>query len=292
MHIIPEHLFSFSGELMQYLEERKINTIFWVPSALIGVANSGILGSFRGGSLKKILFAGEVMPNKQLNIWRKAVPDALYANLYGPTEITVDCTCYVIDREFSDDEPLPIGSPCNNMEILVLNEENQLCKGGETGELCVRGTGLALGYFGDEIRSKEVFVQNPLNPYWNDLIYRTGDLVYYNPHGELDYLGRKDYQIKHSGYRIELGEIEKAASSIAKVYRACALYDDEQKKIILAAVCGSGLTKKQIYQALKKKLPAYMLPAEIYLADEFPLNANGKIDRCSLKKEIFGGGLK
>lgn len=291
LYIIPEQLFLFPVELLHYLDANEINTIFWVPSALINVANSNVLRTFHNRYLRKILFAGEVMPNKQLNMWRKAISDALYANLYGPTEVTVICTCYVVDREFEDDEPLPIGYPCNNMEVLVLNEKNEECSVGEIGELCVRGIGVSMGYYGDRQRTEEVFVQNPLNKYWHDIIYRTGDLVSYNNYGEINYLGRKDYQIKHNGYRIELGEIEKASGSIEGVYRVCALYDENNRKIILCCIAEDELEEKQIYRQLKEKIPSYMLPARIILIEEFPLNANGKIDRNVLKRNILGGYL-
>lgn len=288
MYLIPERLFAFPKELLKDLEKAKVNTIFWVPSALINVANADVLSLYSHPYLKKILFCGEVMPNKQLNIWRKSLPDVFYANLYGPTEITDVCACYVIDRPFSDEEPLPIGYPCNNMEILVLNENNELCRDGEVGELCVRGTGVAMGYYGNEEKTEEVFVQNPLNSCWCDRIYRTGDLVNYNAYGELNYIGRKDFQIKHNGYRIELGEIETAAGSVEKIRHVCALYDEQQKKILLAAVCAPPLTEKQIYKRLKEKLPSYMLPARIYILDSFPMNANGKIDRKTLQRLISG----
>lgn len=288
IYIIPERLFAFPKELLKNIEQKKVNTIFWVPSALINVANSNALSFFSNHCLQKILFAGEVMPNKQLNIWRQYIPEALYANLYGPTEITVDCTCYVINREFSDEEPLPIGYPCNNTEILVLNEDDELCQDHEVGELCVRGAGVAMGYFGDKEKTEGVFVQNPLNSCWNDMIYRTGDLVNYNSYGELNYIGRKDYQIKHNGFRIELGEIETAVSSLKDIRHACALYDELQKKIMLAVVCAAFLTEKQIYKRLKEKLPSYMLPARICILDSFPMTANGKIDRKALKEVILG----
>ena len=125
-YIIPKNLFAQPVLLLEYLKEKKINTIFWVPSALIVVAK---LKAFRNvdlsDTLKRVLFCGEVMPNKQLNIWRKFLPEVLYANLYGPTEITDACTYYIVDREFSDDEPLHIGIPMANTDILVLNEKDE-----------------------------------------------------------------------------------------------------------------------------------------------------------------------
>ena len=148
------------------------------------------------------------MPNKQLNIWRKALPEALYANLYGPTEITDACTFFIVDRPMEDNEPLPIGIPCRNTDILVLNDKNELVIGEEKGELCVRGSSLALGYYNNPEKTASSFVQNPLNSHYPELIYRTGDIVKYNENRELIYLCRKDFQIKHMGHRIEIGEIE------------------------------------------------------------------------------------
>jgi non-ribosomal peptide synthetase component F len=290
MYIIPENKFMFSSQLIDYLNSNQINTIFWVPSAIVNVANSGILEKKELLFIKNVLFCGEVMPNKQLNIWRRYLPEARYANMYGPTEITDVCTCYVIDREFKDDESLPIGFPCHNTEIIVLNENNEECRTDEKGELCVRGICNSFGYFGDYDRTKEVFVQNPLNPYWQDIIYRTGDIVKYNENGELMYLCRKDFQIKHMGHRIELGEIETAAYSISGVKQNCALYDEENKKIYLFCATDTSLSEKEIYQQLCNKLPKYMVPTVIRIIDKLNLNANGKINRKELSLMLKGEG--
>ena len=291
--IIPEKAFVFPGKLLEYLKVNKINTIFWVPSALISVANANVLSNQELPDLEKILFCGEVMPNKQLNIWRRNFPDVLFANLYGPTEITDVCACYIVDREFEDDEPLPIGKACKNMQILVLNEKDELCRTDEVGELCVRGTGLSLGYFGNPEKTQTVFVQNPLNDAWSELIYRTGDLVKYNDRNELMYLGRKDFQIKHMGHRIELGEIETAAYSLEGIEQCCALYHDTKKQIVLfcsivdSFIADSSISDKRIYAWLKNKVPRYMLPSVIRIKEVLPLNDNGKIDRVRLKKEMM-----
>lgn len=287
MVIIPERLFTFPKRLIEFLKEKRINTLFWVPSALISVANAGVLGDVRLEDLQKVLFCGEVMPNRQLNIWRREYPNLLYANLYGPTEITDVCTFYVVDREFRDDEPLPIGRACKNTEILVLNENDKLVSTGEIGELCVRGTCLSMGYYGDRNKTEQVFVQNPLHKGYQDLVYRTGDLVKYNEEGEIIYVSRKDFQIKHQGHRIELGEIETAANSFAGIFQSCALYDEIRKKIVLVCRVKEGITEKEIYKNLKELIPKYMLPSDIRLLDEMPLNLNGKIDRTRLRKEMI-----
>ncbi|MBQ8548569.1 MAG: amino acid adenylation domain-containing protein [Lachnospiraceae bacterium] len=286
--IIPEEKFLSATRLLQYLQEKNVNTIFWVPSAMALVANAGALEKVSANQLTKILFAGEVMPTKQLNLWRKYIPNALYANLYGPTEIAVDCTYYIVDREFDDAESLPIGVACKNTAILVLNEKDELVSVGEIGELCVRGTSLAHGYYGNPEKTKEAFVQNPLNDKYPELIYRTGDLVKYNERGELLYVGRKDSQIKHSGYRIELGEIETAASAGAEVESCCAVYDDEKKQIVLF-VTPETLDKKMLYAQLKGALPNYMMPKLIVAEQVLALNQNGKIDRLDLKRRLREG---
>lgn len=283
MVIIPEQMFLLTGKLLNYIDHAQVNTIFWVPSALIGVANSGLLEHANLPALEKVLFCGEVMPNKQLNIWRRRYPKLLYANLYGPTEITDVCAFYIVDRTFEDDEPLPIGRPCKNTEVLVLNETDKPAGPGEPGELCVRGIGVSLGYYGDKDRTGISFVQNPLNPNYRDIIYRTGDLVCYNSRGELLFIGRKDFQIKHQGYRIELGEIESAAYGLPQMKRCCAIYHTAKNRIELYCVTDPRLSEKEIYGCLRDSLPRYMLPGRIYLEEALPLNANGKIDRLALR---------
>ena len=282
-YIIPKNLFAQPVPLLEYLQEKKINTIFWVPSALIVVAK---LKAFRNvdlsGTLQRVLFCGEVMPNKQLNTWRKFLPDVLYANLYGPTEITDACTYYIVDREFADEEPLPIGRPMANTDILVLNDKNEPVTGDEIGELCVRGTSLSMGYYNNPQKTKEAFVPNPLNPYVPETIYRTGDLVKYNEYGEIIYLSRKDFQIKHMGHRIELGEIETAVSSLEEIALCCCLYDEKRQKIVL--FIEAQLDKAYINERISGLVPEYMLPGKVIALPKMPINANGKIDRVKLKE--------
>lgn len=282
MFIIPENLFIFPIKLLEYISKNNINIIFWVPSLLCLVANLKALGKVEIKCLRKILFAGEVMPVKQLNMWIKALPEALYANLYGPTEITDVCTAYIVDREFKDTDVLPIGKACRNTDILILNDRNELVKYGEIGELCVRGSSLALGYYNNLEKTKEVFVQNPLNSYYPEIIYRTGDLVKYNDFGEIEYVSRKDFQIKHLGHRIELGEIETAVSSVRGVEVSCCVYDGNKNRIVLYYV--GECTDEEVICALKMLVPDYMIPNLITKLESMPTNLNGKIDRQKLKE--------
>ena len=288
LHIISEDLFHQIPQLLQYLADNKISTIFWVPSALSQVAWSKAFETVDlSSTLKRILFCGEVMHNKTLNLWRRHLPNVQYANLYGPTEITDACTYYIVDRPFSDDEPLPIGRPMRNTEILVLDDQDRLVTEPDiVGELCVRGTCLAAGYYNDPERTSQAFIQNPLQKAYEEKIYRTGDLVKYNEYHELIYLSRKDFQIKHLGHRIELGEIETAASTIDGVASCCCLYNPMYDFIVLFLE-GKSYTSSEINKKLATLLPRYMLPSLVICLDSLPLNANGKIDRVKLKEKYI-----
>lgn len=283
LHIIPHTMYSFPIRLLEYIRDHKVNAIYWVPSALIVVANLRALGEVDISCLKKVMFCGEVMPTKQLNMWRKHLPDAKYVNYYGPSETTYASTYYVIDREFSNDEPLPIGKPAINTGVLVLNEENKIASQGEIGELCIKGSGVALGYYNNPEKTREVFVQNPVNTKYQEIIYRTGDLVRENERGELEYVCRKDFQIKHMGYRIELGEIEHAAMGLDKVKRVCCLYNERKQAIVL--IYEGNVEINDVKEAVKKKVPDYMVPSILHKLDLMPMNANGKIDRVLLKEQ-------
>ena len=288
LYIPPEMYYAFQAKLLAYLEEKKITFIFWVPSALVGSANSGLLERFDLSAIKKVLFCGEVMPNRHLNIWRRVLPEAEFANLYGPTEITDVCSFFRVNREFADDDPLPIGKACRNTEIMLLDDENCLItEPDKKGELCVRGTSLSVGYYANEEKTSVAFVQNPLNPYYEEKIYRTGDLAHYNEFGEIMFDGRKDFQIKHMGYRIELGEIETAILSMEEIDNACCLYDEEHKRIVSVFQSKQGIDGLAIRKRLMSILPKYMIPSEYFAVEKMPLNDNGKINRKQLKNDLL-----
>lgn len=287
VYIIPSKLFSQPVKLLRYLETHKITTIFWVPSAMIMVSALKALRNVDlSKTIKRILFAGEVMPNKHLNIWRKYLPNVLYANLYGPTEITDVCAYYIVDRTFEDEEPLPIGRPMRNTEILVLDEQDRLItEPNQIGELCVRGSSLAVGYYNNFEKTAMAFVQNPMQMAYEEKIYRSGDLVKYNDRHELVYISRKDFQIKHLGHRIELGEIENAVMSLEEISMCCCLYDDKRSSIVL--FLEQDISRKDVNQRLRNLLPDYMLPGKVIYVGKLPLNANGKIDRVTLQQNYF-----
>ncbi len=285
MIIIPEKLFMFPSKLPEFIRDNNITTIFWVPTVMINVANSGVLSEIEMPTLKTAAFCGEVMPNTQLNIWRRYHKDCLYANLYGPTEISDVCTYYIVDRPFNDSDPLPIGKACENMRIIILNEDNKQAKVNEQGEMCVIGTGVSLGYWNNPEITAKAFMQNPLNPYYEERIYRTGDLAYINDDGLIMYVGRRDNQVKIKGNRIELGEIENAAMCVDEVLGACAVVDENEQKIVLFVESKADLKLRKVNLELKKYIPNYMLPGKLVVMDKFPHTANDKIDRVTLKKK-------
>lgn len=288
MQIIPKKMFSFPTKLLDYLDEREITTLIWAVSALCIVTTLKGLEYKVPQKVNKIIFSGEVMPIKHLNEWKKYLPDALYANVYGPTEITCNCTYYIVDREFQPGESLPIGQPFPNEKVFLLDEENQLVReAGKKGEICVSGTALSLGYYRNPGQTKKVFVQNPLNEKYLERIYRTGDMAYYGHDGYLYFASRKDFQIKHMGHRIELGEIELAMEMAEGIRRACCTYDEPENKII--AFYEGEAEKRQIVRALGKKLPAYMIPNVWVKLDQLPITKNGKIDRKKMLKEYREG---
>lgn len=284
MVIIPKKFFSFPVKLIEYLNENRINTIYWVPSAYGIISNSKAFEVNKPKYLKTAMFAGEVMPTKYLNYWIDNLPDNItYANLYGPTETTDICTYYKVNRTFNDDESLPIGIHCDNCNVFIMNDKNKFADTNEDGELYVRGSFLAQGYYNDTANTQKAFVQNPLNNAYPETCYKTGDLVKLNENNELIYICRKDYQIKHMGYRIELGEIEAVALSIDKISECAAIYDEQSDKIILYY---SGHIKDEniIFSKLKDKLTSYMMPNKLIKLSTLPHNQNGKIDRKTLKQ--------
>lgn len=283
LNVIGKKYFTFTKHLIPFLNDRHITTILWATSAIVLVGNSDILDVEIPKYIKRVTFAGEAMPAKQLKVWMDKLPNARFINLYGPTEITVDCTYYEVDREFGDDEFIPIGRNCKNKQILVFNDDNQLVKVGEPGELCVRGSGVALGYYNNKGKTQEVFVQNPLHDLYEDKIYRTGDIVKYNERGEIEFVSRKDFQIKHKGNRIEMGEIEVAVNSIPSVTNAACVFDQPNDKIVLYYTTSDG-QDQDIINLVKEKIPVYMFPEVIKRLDVMPYNMNGKIDRIELKK--------
>lgn len=282
--IIPKNEFAMPAQLFETLNNYKVTTLCWSVAGIELPAKLGAFDIIKPQYLNKVIFSGSVMPCKYLKIWQENLPDAMFVNQYGPTEATASCTYYVVKEKVEDDTVLPIGVPYENYRVILLNEDGTPTKQGEIGEICVSGPILALGYYGEKEKTEASFVQNPLNPNYRDLIYKTGDLGSIREDGVLEFHGRKDRQIKHMGHRIELGEIEETAKQISGVTDCCSLYYKEKEKLYLFYT--GDADAKEIVLHFRKNLPAFMTPRKLVNLEEMPHLPNGKIDMQALKSQM------
>lgn len=286
--VLPGNLAAFPAKILELLEKHHVNFLFWVPTIMVNIANMDLLSTFKLDHLNTIWFAGEVFPTKQFNYWYHHLPQATFANLYGPIEITLDCTYYIIDKDIPDEEPLPIGYPCRNTDIIILDEKDQAVrKTNVEGELCVRGTSLAMGYYNNPEKTAAAFVQNPLNKAYPEVIYRTGDIVCYNDEGLIMFKGRKDNIVKHMGYRTDLGEIEHVIINTLKLVKnGCVVYNQAEKLITLFYESEQEIPASEFRKKIGQALPKYMIPTAYVHLNLLQRNTNGKIDRLYYKKMV------
>ncbi len=279
--IVPKKYFSTPSALLDYLCDNEVTTMTWAVSALCLITTFHGLDYKVPTTVEKIIFSGEVMPLKHLKQWMEHLPNTMFVNIYGPTEITCNCTYHIIDRNREYDDKIPIGKAFPNERVILLDDENnEVHEPNKVGELCVAGTSLALGYYNNEEQTSKHFVQNPNIKNYIEYIYRTGDLAYYNKEGELVFNGRKDFQIKYLGHRIELEEIDKAIMEYDEVIRSCTIFDEEKSKVYGFYI--GDISKKDLHAKLRSALPAYMIPTVLVQMEEFPMTKNGKIDRKKL----------
>ena len=278
--IIPKRLFSIPAELLDYICNNKVTTLIWAVSALCLITTFHALDYKTPDTVNKVMFSGEVMPIKHLKQWIEHLPNAMFVNLYGPTEITCNCTYHIVDKT-KEYEKIPAGKAFPNEQVFLLDENDKLITDIDIqGEICVKGTCLALGYFNNKEQTASNFVQNPLNDKYIDMIYKTGDLGEYNKDGEIVFLGRKDFQIKHMGHRIELEEIERAMEKVNGVERSCCIFNEQKGKLYGFYV--GNTEKDEVIKYLKENLPVFMVPNKITQIEKFPITKNGKIDRKEL----------
>lgn len=279
--IVPKKYFSNPAMLLDYLCEHNATTMTWAVSALCLITTFHGLDYKVPTSVKKIIFSGEVMPLKHLKQWMEHLPNTTFVNVYGPTEITCNCTYHIIDRKRKYEDKIPIGIPFPNERVVLLDENNkEITEPNKSGEICVIGTALGLGYFNNKEQTDKAFQRNPNQNNYIEYMYRTGDLGFLNEKGEFMFNGRKDFQIKYLGHRIELEEIDKAIMDCEEVVRSCVLFDEEKSKLYGFYI--GNISKADLSQKLSKNLPVYMIPTKLIQMDEFPLTKNGKIDRKKL----------
>jgi amino acid adenylation domain-containing protein len=283
MVIIPESYLLFPAKLLQYMQNCEIDYIEWIPSFMVYIAKLDLLSKHSLPSLCEVWYGGEVFPTKHLNYWRRHLPNARFVHFYGPTEASYTCTYNILEREFADGELVPIGKPFQNTRILVLNTCNQPVQGEEEGELCVLGTRLAHGYYNDPEKTERVFVQNPLNLFYPEIMYRTGDIVSYTKDGDILFRGRADTLIKHKGYRIELSEVEHVINALGIVPYACAVYNSDKQEIMLFYEAEQEIPIATLRMQISTALPRYMIPSVFVRLDKLPRNTNDKIDRVCLR---------
>lgn len=287
LEILPSTLFMLPPELIDYLNARKITYASWVPTVLSLVAQLNPFSMVKPETLKKIFFVGEVMPMKHLNKWRQALPEILYVNLYGQSEIAGVCCYYVVEGEYENTAILPMGKPLPNCKIYLLDGGKVVTDANHIGELYLVSDALAMEYYHDPEKTAASFLtmdfgEGPVR------CFKTGDLAQYDAQGNLLFASRTDFQIKHMGHRIELGEIESVAGALPEVARCCCLYHADKRKIVLFCQLTEGctLTGKEIQSLLRPQLSSYMLPGKVVILEKIPLNANGKIDRAFLKTQL------
>ena len=288
LEIIPTELFAMPPMLIEYLNEKKISFISWVPSALAIVSQLRTFSYVLPQTLKKVFFVGEVMPMKHLNAWRKALPELEFVNLYGQSEIAGICCYYPVEGQFDDSTVLPMGKALKNCRIYLEADGQIIRESGKIGEMYIVSPALATEYYNDPEKTAACFISRSFDGGESVRCFKTGDLAQYDKDGNLVFAARTDFQIKHMGHRIELGEIEAVAGGLDEIQRCCCVYDSVKSKIILFCQLSenSSLKAADIRSLLRPRLSSYMLPGAVKIMEALPLNPNGKIDRQKLKSLI------
>ncbi|WP_314591966.1 non-ribosomal peptide synthetase [Paenibacillus terrigena] len=266
-------------QLSRILIDQRI-TIMFVTTALFNLLVDTRLDILT--QLRKILFGGERVSVNHVRNALAVVGAGKIVHMYGPTESTVYATYYPVDEIAADAITIPIGKPLSNTEAYILGVGGQLMPIGITGELCLAGDGLALGYLNLPEMTAEKFVPHPLEP--GRLIYKTGDLARFLPDGNIEFMDRIDQQVKIRGHRIELGEIESRMLELQALREATVLIFEKagEKSLCAYYVTDSLISVSKMREELTKCLPEYMIPAYFVPLAKMPLTPNGKIDRRAL----------
>ena len=286
--VLPEKTSLFPARLAQWMEQERVSVWYSVPSVLTMLATYGNLRGRDLFRLRAVIFAGEVFPAKHLNSLMAELPGPRYLNWYGPTETNV-CTWYEVPRGSAElTAPVPIGKACANTDVFaVTSEGGRVTKPGEEGELYARGPGLMHGYWGQPEKTGQVLVRNPFQAAYDEPAYRTGDLVTLDDEGNYVYLGRRDGMVKTRGYRVELGEVETALYAHPAIREAVVLPvpDEMLGNRLRAVICAEGpggLTREEVLEHCRRRVPPYMVPDVVEFREELPRNSNGKVDRARL----------
>lgn len=268
--------------LIELIEKHRVNTVHFVPSVLRSfISELNNVNIEKLSSLSRVITSGEALTSADVNSWYKYVDTPLF-NLYGPTEASIDVSFYATHK---GDDAIPIGRPIWNTGLFVLGENQELVPMGVTGEICISGVGLSIGYRNNPELTAEKFIDHPFKP--GEKIYRTGDLGKWRPDGNIVYAGRKDNQVKIRGYRIELGEIESVLQKHPRIENAAILVREtgsQEKQLISFYESKKALDNEEIINYLSESLPSYMVTHHNIWQEKIRLTANGKIDRQVLKQ--------
>jgi len=294
--LIPEYLSTFPLKLAEYINEKRISVWNSVSSVLTMLAERGKLEKLRFDSLRIVHFSGDILPVKYLRFLKKQMENATFYNIYGQTEANSSMSYQIGEIPDNDAWKIPIGKAFPNFEVFALDGDNGIIKSPNLeGELYVRASTVASGYWGDSERTAMSFIQDPRQPGSSHRIYKTGDLVQMDKDGNYYFIGRKDHMIKSRGYRIELNEIESVLNSHPLIRQAAviAIPDELIGNRIIAYISskeGVKLEEREILNHCGKLISKYMLPEKIVFQEELPKTSTGKLDRKLLTKDAQESG--
>lgn len=279
--------------ILNLIETQAVTSLHFVPSMLnmfiASLANTDKIAN-KLASLQAVITSGEALTSTTVNDWYTKIAAAPIYNLYGPTEASIDVTYF---NTAKGNEIIPIGKPIWNTQIYILSDLGTVQPIGLTGEICLAGKGLALGYLNNQELTNQKFVDNPFHP--GEKMYKTGDLGMWSPDGNIIYLGRKDFQVKIRGFRIELEEIETALNKHPQITTSVVLDHKHEangdKYLVGYLVANAELVKEELNSWLGNKLPVYMIPSHFVVVDKIPLTNSGKVDRNKLR-QIEGVSIK
>ena len=283
---MPEEYLRFPASLSQLIQDERLSVLYTVPYTYVQLLLRGALEERNLASVNWVLFGGEVFPPKHLRALIELLPGAQFSNVYGPAEVN-QCTYFNFDSLSEDVSVVPIGRAWRNTEILVVGEADEPVVSGEIGDLLVRTPTMMQGYWRRPELNAQVFFELEREGIICRF-FRTGDLVRENQDGDLEFLGRKDRQVKVRGNRVELDEVEAAFLRLECVDKAAAFAVDDagsgEKQIVLA-LSGSdeGITDRDLLSRASQLLPAYALPTHLWRTESLPQTATEKVNHEQLR---------
>ncbi len=289
--LIPRKSFSFPAQLLAILSEKRPTVLVWAVSAMIMISQFRMCDALAqaGFSPRTVMFSGEVMPRKHFESWHETFPATEFVNLYGPTEITCNCTFYRVPRETELEFPLPIGTAFAHNKVFLIDNDAAAAPG-SLGEICVEGPNVALGYYRNPAQTRLSFTPNPLaaSDAYRAIVYHTGDLASMGSDGLLRFAGRADNQVKFMGHRIELTEVESAFDNMPGISRCVCILNESANRLELHYTTDEAsapdINAAEFSAHASTRLPAPMTPKHFERHVDFPKTRNGKIDRKALKR--------